>query len=101
MIRHLVGWNLVATGEAERASAVQTVREALEGLVGVVPGLLDLRVVENGAEIAGNSDLALIAHYATVDDLKAYIAHPAHLEAVGVVRANTTERWAIDYEVVL
>ena len=98
MIRHLVGWNLVATGEAERATAVQAVREALEGLVGVVPGLLDLRVVENGAEIAGNSDLALIAHYETVDDLTSYIEHPAHQAAVVVVKAHTTGRWAIDYE---
>ena len=98
MIRHLVGWNLQATEEAERAAAVVAIRDALEGLVGVVPGLLDLRVFENGADIARNSDLALIAHYETVDDLKAYIVHPAHEAAVVVVKANTKDRWAIDYE---
>jgi hypothetical protein len=98
MIRHLVGWNLQATEEAERAAAVVAIRDALEGLVGVVPGLLDLRVFENGADIARNSDLALIAHYETVDDLKAYIVHPAHEAAVVVVKAATKDRWAIDYE---
>jgi len=101
MIRHLVGWKLIAEDEAGRAAATDAVRVALEGLVPLIDELVDLKVVSNSADIAGNSDLALIAHYATVDDLKAYIAHPAHLEAVGVVRANTTERWAIDYEVVL
>ena len=99
MIRHLVGWNLQATDATQRAAAVEAVRSALEGLVGVVPGLLDLRVFENGADIAGNSDLALIAHYDTVDDLKSYIVHPAHQAAVVIVRANTKDRWAIDYEV--
>ena len=98
MIRHLVGWNLQATDPADRAAAVDAVRSSLEGLVGVVPGLLDLRVFENGADIERNSDLALIAHYATVEDLKAYIVHPAHEAAVVVVKAHTKDRWAIDYE---
>lgn len=98
MIRHLVGWKLTAEDEAGRTAATEAVRDALESLVPVIEGLIDLTVVSNAADIAGNSDLALIAHYASVDDLKAYIAHPAHQEAVVVVKANTTERWAIDYE---
>jgi hypothetical protein len=98
MIRHLVGWNLVAEDADAKGVAAEEIRVALEGLVGVVPGLIDLRVFTDDAGIAGNSDLALIAHYASVDDLKAYIAHAAHQEAVVVVRARTKDRWAIDYE---
>jgi hypothetical protein len=99
MIRHIVGWKLTAEDEAGKAVAAEAIRAALEGLVPLIDGLIDLKVVSNSADIAGNSDLALIAHYANVDDLRAYIAHPAHREAVGVVRANTTERWAIDYDI--
>ena len=99
MITHLVGWNLVATEPADRIEATAAVKGALEGLVGTIPGLLDLVVSSNAVGIAGNSDLALIAHYATEDDLRAYIAHPAHQEAVVIVKANTKDRWAIDIEI--
>jgi heme-degrading monooxygenase HmoA len=98
MITHLVGWNLVADDEAGKATGASEVKAALEGLVGVVPGLLDLTVSRNGVPIAGNSDLALVAHYDTADDLRAYIVHPAHEEAVVVVKRNTKDRWAIDLE---
>jgi heme-degrading monooxygenase HmoA len=98
MIRHIVGWNLTPTGEQERIVAATAVKDALEALVGVVPGLRDLNVYPNSADIDGNYDLCLIAHYETVDDLKAYIEHPAHREAVLVVKANTNGRFAIDIE---
>lgn len=98
MITHLVGWNLVAQDGAGKAAGAAEVKAALEALVGVVPGLIDLTVSRNAVPIDGNSDLALTAHYATADDLRAYIVHPAHEAAVVVVKRNTTERWAIDLE---
>ena len=98
MIRHLVGWKLTGETEEARAEGIAAVTEALESLVGVVPGLLDLTVLPNAADIAGNSDLGLIAHYESVDDLRVYVAHPAHQAALGTVRAHTADRWAIDYE---
>ena len=98
MITHLVGWNLVADDEAGKASGAAEIKEALESLVGVVPGLLDLAVTRNAVDIAGNSDLALTAHYETSDDLRAYIVHPAHEAAVVIVKRNTKDRWAIDLE---
>jgi hypothetical protein len=98
MITHLVGWNLVATEPADRIEATAAVRNALESLVGTIPGLLDLVVSSNAVGIAGNSDLALVAHYASDADLRVYIAHPAHQEAAIIVKAHTTDRWAIDLE---
>jgi len=95
MITHLVGWNL--TAEDKDAGAV-AVKHALESLVGVVPGLLDLTVARNAVAVDRNSELALVSHFETEDDLRVYLTHPAHLAAVEVVRANTTDRWAIDLE---
>jgi hypothetical protein len=98
MITHIVGWKLIAEDAAARDTDAEAIRDALESLVGVVPGLLDLTVSRNGVDIAGNSDLALVAHYATADDLRSYIVHPAHEAAVVVVKARVKDRWAIDLE---
>jgi hypothetical protein len=99
MIRHIVGWTLVAETTEERAVAAEEIRAALEGLVGVVDELIDLVVVRNGVDIAGNSDLALIAHFATASDLEAYIVNADHQKAAALVGSHTTKRWAIDFEV--
>lgn len=99
MIRHVVGWNLVGDSEAERADGFAAVKQALESLVGVVPGLVDLAVDRNGVDIDGNYDLGLVAHFLTEVDLRGYIVHPAHLAAVDVVKAHTSGRFAIDWVV--
>ncbi|MDM4762384.1 Dabb family protein [Galbitalea sp. SE-J8] len=96
MITHLVGWNLTAATDAERTAAAGTIRDLLEGLVGVVPGLIDLRVHRNGVGIEGNRDLALISHFESEDALHGYISHPEHQRAVEFIRANTTDRFSID-----
>ncbi len=98
MITHLVGWNLVADDEEGKAAGAAEVKAALESLVGVVPGLLDLAVSRNAVAVTGNTELALVAHYLTAEDLLVYIDHPAHEEAVQVVKQNTKDRWAIDLE---
>ena len=98
MITHLVGWNLVAEDEEGKAAGAAAVKTALEGLVGVVPGLLDLVVSRNAVTVKGNTELALVAHYPTAEDLYVYIDHPAHEAAVEIVKANTKDRWAIDLE---
>jgi hypothetical protein len=99
VIRHLVGWTLSAPTEAGRAAAAEEIRDALESLVGVVPGLIDLSVRRNGVDIDGNSDLALTAHFEDEQALRDYIVHPAHRAAVLIVSSATTARWAIDLEV--
>jgi heme-degrading monooxygenase HmoA len=97
VIRHLVGWTLTDETEAEKDSAAEQIRSALESLVGVIDGLLDLRVSRNAVDVAGNSDLALDSHFESEEALRGYLVHPAHLEAVAIVRAHTTGRWAIDF----
>ncbi|MFT4122211.1 MAG: Dabb family protein [Microbacteriaceae bacterium] len=96
MIAHLVGWTLTATDDAERDAAAEAIRDALESLVGVVPGLLELTVRRNAVDVDGNSDIALRSRFVDERALRDYIVHPAHQAAVRVVRAHTSGRWAID-----
>jgi Stress responsive A/B Barrel Domain len=98
MITHIVAWKLNTEDAAGKAAAVAAIAGALEPLVDVIPELKDLKVYANGADIDGNSDAVLISHFDSIDDLRTYISHPAHVEAVEVVKANTAGRAAIDFE---
>lgn len=99
MIRHIVTWKLAAEDEAGKTAAFELLRDTLEGLNGVVPGLLDLTVSRNIAYPEKNFDLALVAHYANLDDLEAYQVHPAHQAAAAIVVENVSARASIDFEV--
>ena len=93
-----VAWQVKAEDAAGGAAAVAALKGALEPLVDVIPGLRDLTVYANAVDIEGNSDAVLVSHFDNADDLRTYIAHPAHQAAVEVVGANTVGRAAIDFE---
>lgn len=93
MITHLVFWKLKDENKAENA---QHIKESLEGLVGVVPELLEARVGLNYN--GGEYDLALYSRFRSVEDLQAYDAHPAHQAVRAFVRQAVTARTAVDFE---
>ncbi len=99
MIAHIVVWNLNAQDEPERAADAEAIRDALESLLDVIPEIVTLRVSRNAVGIEGNWDLGLVSEFATPEDLRTYIEHPAHQAAVKVVRARVNERSAIDLEI--
>ena len=99
MIAHLVVWNLNAQDEPQRAADAEAIRDALESLLDVIPEIVTLRVSRNAVGIEGNWDLGLVSEFATPEDLRTYIEHPAHQAAVKVVRARVNERSAIDLEI--
>lgn len=98
MVRHIVAWNFVETlSEEEKKEAGKKMKEILEPLAQVVPGVVSLEVQIN--ELASsNRDVALIADYESVEALNGYIVHPAHVEAGKYVRSVTCNRASIDYE---
>ena len=99
MIRHIVMWRLAAEDEARRAADAEVIRAELEGLVGVVPGLLSLTVRRNEVTAEHQYDVVLEAEYPTLADLDAYQVHPAHQAAAAKVRARVSARAAVDYEI--
>ena len=71
----------------------------LEGLVGKVPGLLEVHVNINGLP-SSNADLMLDTTFTDEAALKGYAVHPAHVAvADGKVRPYTAVRTCLDFTV--
>lgn len=97
MIKHVILWKI--KDGLDQAAIAQGVKEGLEGLVGVVPGLLRAKVVI-GQMASCTADVMLDSDFESVQALKAYKTHPAHVAvADGLVRPYMEVRLCMDYEV--
>ena len=93
MIKHIVLFNVK---EGENADLVaQTAREALEPLVGRIPGLISLEV----RRCFAGCDFALYSLLESRDALAVYAPHPLHEEAKSKFFHLLSGRMAADYEV--
>lgn len=101
MVKHIILWKLRSDmDEAQKREAALAIKQGLEGLKGLVPGLIDIRVQIDGRLETSNADIMLDSTLDSFESLKGYAVHPAHLAvANGVVRPNTELRTCLDYEV--
>jgi hypothetical protein len=98
MVRHVIVWTLKDeySGE-EKENIKRGIKEGLEGLKGVVPGLLEIRVLTEGLA-SSNGDLMLDSLFENEEALKGYAVHPAHVAvASGKVRPYTKTRSCFDF----
>ncbi|MFJ4220020.1 Dabb family protein [Curtobacterium luteum] len=95
MIHHLVSWQL--RDDIERTNAIATIRTEMTSLLGVVPPIRTIEVVENVAYPAHNHDVAVVATFDTVEDLDAFTNHPVHQAAGVEIRKLVVARAAIDW----
>lgn len=100
MVKHVILWQLKdELSEEEKQSVKLGIKEGLEGLVGKVPGLLEVQVNINGLE-SSNADVMLDSLLESEEALKGYAIHPEHVAvADGKVRPFTKSRVCLDYEV--
>lgn len=100
MVKHVILWKLREDIPAEELPAVkQGIKSGLEGLVGQVPGLLDVHVYINGLPTS-TVDVMLDSTLASREALKGYAVHPAHVAvADSKVRPYTAHRSCLDFEV--
>ena len=93
MIKHIVLYTLKEGVNKEEA--VQIIKNALEPLVGVVPGLthMEIRQAYNGM------DYALYSEFQSREALENYAGHPAHLAAKEHFWHFLDSRVCADYEV--
>ena len=97
MVRHVILWKL-KDGLADPVAVKAAIKEGLEGLKGVVPGLLDI-VVRTEGLASSNADLMLDSAFESEAALKGYAVHPAHVAvANGKVRPNVQTRLCLDFE---
>ncbi len=100
MVKHVILWQLKDELSAEEKMNVKKgIKEGLEALAGVIPGLVDISVQIAGLT-SSNVDVMLDSSFTDEEALKAYAVHPAHVAvADGKVRPYTKTRACMDYEV--
>lgn len=100
MIKHIILWKLKEDfSEADKIAIKAGIKAGLEGLKGIIPGLIDITVNQNGLP-SSNADVMLDSTFASVEALKNYAVHPAHVEVADTkVQPFTQTRLCLDYEV--
>ena len=101
MVKHVILWQLKDELTAEEKVTVKTeMKDALEGLMGKIPGLLDVKVYTEGLESSKNAEVMLDTTFTDEAALKAYAVHPEHVVvADGKVRPFTKYRACLDFEI--
>jgi len=96
MIKHIVMWKLNDENKAENA---QLIKEKLEALTGVIPGLLEVEVGIDFNKSDAAFDVVLYSVLESKDALASYQIHPAHQAVVPFVKAAACQRVVVDYTI--
>ena len=99
MIKHVILWKLKdGLSDAEKTNIKAGIKAGLEGLKGVIPGLVAITVNHEGLS-SSNADVMLDSSFTDADALKNYAVHPAHVEVADTkVRPFTAQRLCLDFE---
>lgn len=100
MVKHIILWTLKdGLSEEEKATIKASIKEGLESLLGVVPGLMDIKVQIDGRLASSNADLMLDCTLESEEALKGYAVHPAHVAVANSrVRPYTAVRSCLDFK---
>ena len=100
MVKHIILWKLKDDfSSAEKETIKEGIKEGLEGLLGKIDGLTEIKVHTCGLA-SSNADLMLDSTFESEDALKAYAVHPAHVKVADEkVRPFTQTRSCLDFEV--
>ena len=101
MIKHVILWTLnPELSDSEKNEVKKNIKSGLEGLVGVVPGLIELTVHIDRRLASSNADLMLDSTLESEEALKGYACHPAHVAVANEkVRPYTVQRSCLDFEI--
>ena len=96
MVKHVILWKLKENLTDPKAVKAG-IRQGLEELKGVVPGLMEI-VVRSEGLASSNADVMLDSTLASEAALKAYAVHPAHVKvAEERIRPFVQTRLCLDY----
>lgn len=100
MVKHVILWQLKEElTTQEKQNIKMEMKEHLEALTGVVPGLIDLKIVTEGLA-SSNADVMLDSELENEEALKGYQVHPEHVKVADTyVRPYAAVRLCMDYEV--
>ena len=97
MVKHIILWKLKS--EYNNSDIKQGIKHGLEGLIGKIPGLVEISVqIESLA--SSNADVMLYSVFEDEASLKGYATHPEHVFVANTfVRPYTETRLCLDFEV--
>jgi len=100
MVKHIILWTLKPElSQEEKQEVKKGIKAGLEGLVGKVPGLLEVTVHIDGRLDSSTCDVMLDSTLESPEALKGYSKHPAHVEVANTkVRPFTHQRTCLDFE---
>ncbi len=100
MVKHIILWTLKPElNDSEKAKIKEHIKLALEGLVGKINGLKEIKV--NITPLASsNAEVMLDSTFESEEALKTYATHPLHVAVANkYVRPFTASRSCMDYTV--
>ena len=96
MVKHIILWKLKP--EYNTADIKRGIKEGLEGLLGVIDGLNEIKV-QTECLASSNVDVMLYSVFESEEALKNYAVHPKHVEVADTkVRPYTESRSCIDFQ---
>lgn len=101
MVKHVIIWTLKEEySDSEKAKIKADMKESLEALKGVIPGLIDIKLYTEPLPSSKNADVLLDTTFESEEALKNYAVHPIHVEAANTkVRPFVSGRSCMDYEI--
>ena len=101
MVKHIILWTLnPELSEEEKQTVKAGIKAGLEGLVGKVPDLIEVKVHIDGRLASSNADVMLDSTLESEEALKGYAQHPDHVAVANTkVRPYTVQRACLDFEV--
>ena len=98
MVKHIILWTL--KDEVKNDESIKLgIKNGLEGLMGKIPGLTDIKVQTEKLS-SSNADVMLDSTFENEDALKNYATHPLHVEVADTkVRPYTATRSCLDFEI--
>ncbi len=97
MVKHIIIWNFKEEyTSTQKAEFAEKIKSELEALVGIVDGLTELKIITNPLD-SSNGDLMLDSTLTSVEALKGYQIHPAHIAAATFVRSVMGDRKCMDF----
>lgn len=94
-VKHIILWKLKDEHNNDRVK--KGMKESLEALKGVIPGLLEIKV-QTESLASSNADVMLYSVFENEDALRGYAVHPEHVKVADtMVRPFTETRACIDF----
>lgn len=99
MIKHIVTWKIKAAKGRTKSENIQLLKGRLEELPSLIPEIITMSVnINSPLAKPSNFDIIIEAEFESIEALKRYSDHPAHLALIDLLSEIRTEKAAVDYE---